>query len=132
MSNGKNHIGPLSEGEVEILQILWKTNGASISQAQVAIGRPIGYTTIQTRLNRLVDKGLAVKTPERPTRYVASIKPSEVSAGHLDLLLERVSDGRVVPLIAQLMKGHRFSATEIEALKNLVSELEQNGKGEAR
>lgn len=123
-ANKMQDVGPLSAGEMEILQILWKNGGATISQAQNAIGRPIGYTTIQTRLNRLVEKGLAVKSPERPTRYLAEIKPAEVSAGHLDLLLERVSNGHVVPLIAQLMKGHLFSHAEIEALKNLVDELE--------
>ena len=96
-------------------------------QAQQEFSRPIGYTTVQTRLNRLVDKGLAEKTPERPSRYRAAVKPGAVSAGHLDLLLERVSDGSVVPLIAQLLQDRSFTTAEITALKKLVEEQERKG-----
>jgi predicted transcriptional regulator len=68
-------------------------------QAQQAIDRPLGYTTVQMRLNRLVEKGLVGKSPQRPAQYRAAVPPTAVSAGHLDLLLLRGNDGNVVPLI---------------------------------
>jgi predicted transcriptional regulator len=125
MRRKKQEVPPISPWEMELMQVLWNADGVTILQAQQAIDRPIGYTTVQTRLNRLVEKGLAQKSPQRPTRYLAAVPPDTVSAGHLDLLLERVSDGNVVPLIAQLMKDRPFSNDEIHELKNLVKQLEQ-------
>ena len=43
--------------------------------------RPLGYTTVQTRLNRLVAKGVVARSNDRPARYRAAVRPDEVSAG---------------------------------------------------
>lgn len=126
----RTEVPPISAWEMEIMQVLWKSDGLTIQQAQLALGRPIGYTTVQTRLNRLVDKGLIQKTPERPARYSAAVDPAAVSAGHLDLLLRRVADGNVIPLIAQLLKGRSFTESELEAIKELISEKERHSRKE--
>ncbi len=123
----KTEVPPLTPWELELMQVLWKNDGLTILQAQQEFTRPIGYTTVQTRLNRLVDKGLAEKSPERPTKYRAAVNPDAVSAGHLDLLRERVAGGSVVPLIAQLMQESELTPTEIAALKKLVEEQERKG-----
>lgn len=47
----------LAAGEMEMMQMLWREGGVTISEARRALDRPIGYTTVQTRLNRLVAKG---------------------------------------------------------------------------
>lgn len=126
MSAGKNRndVPPISAWEMEIMQVLWQSKGLTIQQAQQALARPIGYTTVQTRLNRLVDKGLVRKSSERPAHYTAAVAPDAVSAGHLDLLLNRVAGGNVIPLIAQLMRGRRFTENELDALRDLISEKE--------
>lgn len=118
----------LSAGELEILQMLWRDGAVSLSEAQSGLGREIGYTTVQTRLNRLVDKGLVTRSPDRPARYQAAVEPAAVSAGHLDLLLERVSEGSVVPLVAHLVRDRRLSPAEISELKRLIAEAERAGK----
>lgn len=124
----------LSAGEMEMLQMLWRDGPVALSEAQTGLGRAIGYTTVQTRLNRLVEKGVVTRTAERPARYAAAIAAKDVSARHLDLLLERVSDGSVVPLVAHLVRDRRLSAAEIAELKELIAAAErqekksQNGK----
>ena len=126
----KKRKGPrLSAGEMEMLQMLWRQGPVALSDAQTGLGRAIGYTTVQTRLNRLVDKGLVTRTTDRPARYAAAVAPEEVSAGHLDLLLERVSQGSVVPLVAHLVRDRALSSTEIAELKQLIAEAERQGKG---
>jgi predicted transcriptional regulator len=113
---------------MEILQMLWRQGAVTLSEAQAGLGRAIGYTTMQTRLNRLVDKLVVTRTAERPARYAAAVAPQEVSAGHLDLLLERVSDGSVVPLVAHLVRDRRLSADEIAELKELIAVAERLGR----
>ena len=115
----------LSAGEMEIMQMLWRLGPSTLSEAQAGLEREIGYTTVQTRLNRLADKGLVTRTAERPARYAAAVEQRDVSAGHLDLLLERVSDGHVVPLVAHLVRDRALSAAEIAELKQLIAEAER-------
>ncbi|MEN6492770.1 MAG: BlaI/MecI/CopY family transcriptional regulator [Thermoguttaceae bacterium] len=115
----------LTAGELEIVQMLWRTGEVTLSEAQRALGRPVGYTTVQTRLNRLVAKGVVARSKDRPAHYRVVVRPEEVSAGHLDLLLERVSNGRIVPLVAHLLKRQRLSPDEIAQLKRLIAESEQ-------
>jgi BlaI family transcriptional regulator, penicillinase repressor len=120
----------LSAGELEILQMLWRDGPVTLSAAQRGLGRAIGYTTVQTRLNRLVEKGVVTRTAERPAEYRAAVATEDVSAGHLDLLLERVSGGSIVPLVAHLMKGRRLSREETLALRKLISESERQNESQ--
>ena len=117
----------LTPGELEIMQILWTHGPVSLAEAQVAIGREIGYTTIQTRLNRLVDKGLLARSAERPAKYRALLRPEEASKPHLDMLLDRIAGGSVVPLVAGLIRNRKLDDDEIASLKALVNELESRG-----
>ena len=119
----------LSAGEIEILHMLWQEGPVTLVEAQRALGTPIGYTTVQTRLNRLVDRGQVSRGRKRPAHYQAAITPDVVSGGDLDLLLERVSGGRVVPLVAHLVKERRLSASEIKELKELIAAAEQRTEG---
>jgi predicted transcriptional regulator len=118
----------LGSGELEILEMLWREGPVTILEAQRALGRPIGYTTMQTRLNRLVEKKVVSRTKQRPGRYTAVVAPQEVSAGLLELLLQRVCGGSVVPLVAHLINGRRLSAEEIAALKQIISGSERENK----
>ena len=99
----------LAAGELEIVQILWREGEVTLSEAQRAMDRPIGYTTVQTRLNRLVAKGIVVRSPDRPAKYRAGIAQEAVNAGHLELLLQRVCGGSVLPLVAHLIERGRLS-----------------------
>jgi predicted transcriptional regulator len=120
----------LSAGEMEIMQMLWARGPVTLSEARSGLGREIGYTTIQTRLNRLVDKRVVTRTAERPARYAAALDPTDVSARHLDLLVERVSGGSVVPLVAHLVRDWSLSPEEIAELKKLIAQAERQSKSQ--
>lgn len=117
----------LSPGEMEVLQMLWQHGPVTLSDAQAKLGREIGYTTIQTRLNRLVEKKVVARSSDRPAQYSAAIEPSEVTAGHLELLVKRTG-GSVVPLVAHLVRDWSLSAEEIAELKLLLAEAERQSK----
>lgn len=120
----------LSAGELEMMSLLWRAGSVTLSEAQQQFGRPIGYTTIQTRLNRLVDKGLVLRTEVRPATYSAAVTQEDVSANQLDTLLDRVTGGRIVPLVAQLVTNRTLTKSEIQELKRLVRDAEQRLKTE--
>lgn len=122
----------LASGEMELLGLFWEHGALSLSETHDRIGRKIGYTTVQTRLNRLVEKGLATreKVGRRPAQYDAAVEPGEVGAGALDMLVKQVTRGRVVPLVAHLVENAELSGDELAELKRLVKDAEKRAKAQ--
>src|SRR5947209_3458497 len=116
----------LSAGEMEIMAVLWEHGAVTLAEAHQALAarRPVGYTTAQTRLNRLVAKGVVRRTSQRPARYEAIARPDAVGARHIDVLLEKVRGFRVVPLIAHLIRDRKLSPEDVAELKRLIIEVE--------
>ena len=127
MSSASN-LPRLTSGELEIVSALWHAGPATISDVHVALGRPVGYTTVQTRLNRLVEKGVVSKSDDRPARYRAMFSPEEVSRRDLDVLVRRVNQGQVVPLVAYLVRERSLTSEEIQDLRQLIDEAERQSR----
>lgn len=81
----------LASGELELLEMLWRIRHATLAEAHAALVRKVGYTTVQTRLNRLVAKGLAKKAGSHPAKYEAVIQPDQVCRRDLDVPVTRVT-----------------------------------------
>jgi len=120
-----------SPGEMELLSLLWRGGSMSIAEVHESMGQPVAYTTVQTRLNRLAEKGLAekIKVGRMPTKYSATVEPGAIGASQLDSLVERVAQESVVPLVAHLLDGAKLSADDLKDLKKLVREAEGRFKG---
>jgi len=128
----KKQVPRLLASELEILEMLWRSGSVTIVGAHRALGEQVGYTTVQTRLNRLVKKGVVRRSRSRPAKYSAGIAPEDVTSRDLDLLLEKVSRGRVVPLVAHLVRDRSLSASEIEELKRLINDAERQTRSQQR
>ncbi|QDU30453.1 Penicillinase repressor [Anatilimnocola aggregata] len=122
----------LAAGEINILRLLWDLGASTLSAAHAEMvrrGEQVGYTTVQTRLERLVAKNVVTKTSDRPAKYQAAIAPDDVSGPLLDLLLERVSGA--VPLFAQLIQDPALTSADLAEMKRLIAEAERNREPEA-
>ena len=126
MAGNRQTLARLSQGEMHLLHMLWNAGSVSLIEAHRALGETIGYTTVQTRLNRLVQKGLVRRSDERPSRYQAAVSAADVGASDLNLLVQRVANGSVVPLVAHLVRDRTLSAEELAELKQLLKEAELN------
>ena len=110
--------------------MLWEHGSLTLAEAHEEVGRPIGYTTVQTRLNRLAEKGLVMRSADRPAKYSAAISRSDVSANHLELLLDRVTQGNIVPLVAHLVDDRSLTRQELGELKRIIGDAERRFKEE--
>jgi len=123
----------ISPGELELLEMLWREGPVTLSAAHAALGSDIGYTTVQTRLNRLVAKGLARRSDERPALYSAAIRRDRAGTQQLDLLVQSLGHGSVVPLVAHLVRDKSLSAAEIAELRELIAQSERrNGSAKSQ
>ena len=124
----KQEIPRLLASELEILEALWQSGTATIVEVQRALSAESGYTTVQTRLNRMVKKGIVRRSGSTPSQYSAAITEKDVTAGDLDMLMSKVSRGRVLPLVAHLMKQHSVSHDELLELKKLIRDAEKTSR----
>lgn len=122
-----------SPGELELLQILWDRGSVSLSEVHELLDRNVGYTTVQTRLNRLVDKGWVgkEKVGKQPTRYLAVLEPEAVRETQVDHFVEHAVQGSVVPLVAHLVQGAKLTPAELAELKQLLKDVERRQKSAA-
>jgi predicted transcriptional regulator len=116
-----------TEGELELLNLLWDHGALSLSEVHARLGRDVGYTTVQTRLNRLVAKGWLekAKTGRQATRYAAVVEPEAVRENQLDHFVEKMAQGSVVPLVAHLVQGATLTREELSELKKLLRDVER-------
>ena len=119
----KRPLVPLSEGEVELLNLLWKLGPSTLSDVHQNYSRPVGYTTIQTRLNRMVDKGVLSRSGEYPALYQAVVK-TEVATNSFFEKVAKMCDGSLAPLIAHLTNKRKLKPDEIAMLKELIAKHE--------
>ncbi len=119
--------------EIELLRLLWDHPNLTLADAHQAMlnaGATVGYTTVQTRLERLVEKGVVSKSSSRPAGYTALVNPQDVSGPLLDLLRDRVSG--IVPLVAHLLQDSSLTASELKEMKRLVAEAEKRQQATSR
>lgn len=119
----------LTGPEIEVVQMLWQRGPLSLSEAHEAMqaeGQKIGYTTVQTRLERLVDKRVVNKSASRPAKYSAAVSPDEVGRPLIDLLLQRVTGP--VPLVAHLLEDPSLSADDLAEMKRLIDQAERKAQ----
>lgn len=114
---------PLSEGEMELLDLLWKLGPSTLTVVHKNYSRPIGYTTIQTRLNRMVEKGVLSRSSDYPALYEAIVE-TEVASGSFFEKVAKICGGSLAPLIAHLTEKRKLRPDEIAMLKELISKHE--------
>lgn len=119
----------LGAGELELLEVLWRLGSVTIAEAQAGLDREQGYTTVQTRLERLVAKGVATKSTNRPARYSAAVSREDISRDDLKTLVRRVTQGSVVPLIAHLVNDRALTSDEVQQIRDLITQAETRSAG---
>ncbi len=115
----------LGSGELEVLELLWQKGPLCLSEAHKQFGKSIGYTTMQTRLNRLAKKGVVKKSSDRPASYSAAVTREQINKHDLDLLVSRVNNGKFIPLVAHLVNDRKLNHAEIDELKSLIADAEK-------
>ncbi len=117
----------LSKAELEIARIVWGLKSATVRQVHDAlpVGRDVDFTTVQTYLKRLEEKGyLKVRLENRTRIYASRVKPRTVIRETVDDLVERLFGGDAMPLMQHLVEEKEFSTADIEQLRRLLNRLE--------
>ena len=112
-----------TDGELELLHVLWQAGPCSLGQICTALRlrRPIATTTVATILKTMLGKKLVVRK-NTPQRYLWSAKTTRQNAatGLVRKLVDLVFDGSAQRLVAHLLESDQLSDQEREELRRLI------------
>jgi len=112
----------LAPGELEILELLWTEGPVHLTRTRTWFherGRNLAVTTLHTRLNRLVEKGIVRRIAENPALYEAAVRRESVTNRYAELVTE-LCGRNWIPLVAQLAENRNFTPEEIDFLEQLL------------
>ncbi len=117
----------LSRGELEIARVLWDLKKATVREVHEAFpgDREIDFTTVQTYLRRLEQKGYVRAKLEGRTRvYTPRVRPKTVIRDTVDDLVDRLFGGECMPLMQHLIEDRGLETTDLKQLRQLLDRLE--------
>jgi predicted transcriptional regulator len=108
----------------QVMRVMWKRDRGTVEDVRQALPKKHrgAYTTVQTILNRLVDRGL-LKRQKAGKAFLYSAKVSEADyiARSLNRTLARASEEARRTALANLVGG--LDATEMREINSLASEI---------
>ena len=122
----------LSKAELEIARIVWELKEAGVRQVFEALpaGRDIDFTTVQTYLRRLEEKGyLNSRLVGRSRVYSPKVRPQTVIRETVGEMVDLLFDGETMPLMKHLVEERQFSPADIDQLRQLLNRLEGGRDG---
>ena len=125
-----------TDGELEILKVLWETGPAGLGQIHAVLQerRGVAITTVATMLKMMLAKEL-VQRDDGPRGYLWSAGVSRKAAvsGLIGKLLQHVFDGSARRLVAHLIEeGELDDRERDEILEMLKSRKDQDKKPSPR
>ncbi|MGP0068919.1 MAG: BlaI/MecI/CopY family transcriptional regulator [Isosphaeraceae bacterium] len=124
-----------TEGELEILKVLWEQGPTSLSQvcASVRKGRPVATTTVATMLKLMQDKGLVDRgEAPRGSVYSARVSREAASTGLVRRLMDLVFDGSARGLVAHMLETGKLSEGDREEIRRLLDKDDARKAGVPR
>lgn len=116
----------LSDAELEIMKIVWEnadeTTFFSYLMDSLAVQeRPCQKNTLIVLLSRLVNKGfLSVRKKGRKNEYIPLVSEAEYQTMQTQNFIDKIYEGSVKGLVANLIAGDWITDEEYEELRKLL------------
>lgn len=110
-----------TEAELEILQVLWEIEPAtvrSIHERIAAAGKDVGYTTVLKQIQRLTEKGVLEKEiVEGSHLYRALVQETDVKQELAGKVMRTAFGGSALQMVMHALGNEKASPEELQALK---------------
>ena len=115
----------LSRTEWTLMKICWEKGqvSARVIYEETLKEKKRGYQTVKTMLDRIVGKGYLEREKFGP---IWLYKPAVPGSKEIDAFVNTVLDNTFAPLFARLAEQEKLSREEIEALKKLIEQHEDD------
>jgi BlaI family transcriptional regulator, penicillinase repressor len=123
----------ITDAELAVLQVLWEEGPCPIRRLTEVLypeGRPGQYATVQKLLERLEAKGCVRRDRSGSVhRFAAALDRDAVIARQLRSMAEKLCGGSWTPLLTNLVQNQKLSAKDLQALRELIDDLDTKSKG---
>jgi BlaI family penicillinase repressor len=112
-----------TDGELEILRVLWDRGPASLSEICEALrqSRDVATTTVATMLRVMLDKNLVRrKRANRGHHWSAAVTQTAAARSMVGKLIDGVFDGSASRLAVHLIEAGKLSTHELAELRELI------------
>ena len=114
-----------TEGEMEILQVLWQRGNATVREVHEALNKKdSGYTTTLKLMQILHEKGMVERDTNQKTHiYKALVSQDKTEKPLVNKMIDSVFNGSAARLVMQALGNHKASADEIDEIKKYLDSL---------
>lgn len=112
-----------TDGELEILRVLWDRESATLGEICAALRREreVATTTVATMLGVMLAKGLVRrKKASRGHQWSAAVSHNAAAKCLVGKLVDGVFDGSAGRLVAHLVEGGKLTSGELAELRMLI------------
>lgn len=111
----------LTNREADVMRVLWERGPSTVTEVRAALDDSLAYTTVQTILRILEDKGFAGHKQEgRQHRFHTKVAESEARHSALKHLLGKLFRGSSELLLTQLVSEGGLSSEQIRRMRRLL------------
>ena len=122
----RKKLSSLTDLEIDIMNVVWRLGRATVRQIVESLRnqRPLAYTTVQTVLSILTQKGVVRYTREgRAFVYTAIVKPEGVRQETIRAVVDKLFAGSPQSLVMHLIESDALTAEEAESLRNQLDRM---------
>jgi predicted transcriptional regulator len=113
-----------TESELEILQVLWERNTATVRYVHEELlkSKDAGYTTTLKLMQIMFEKGLVTRDSSSKTHvYKAAVTRENTQNLFLNKMIDSLFSGSPAQLVMQALGNHKASKEELEEIRNFLN-----------
>src|ERR1700761_9062391 len=128
MKTSRNHLPKPTEGELELLRVLWAKGPATVRELYEAMSqdRALGYTTVLKLMQIMTEKGLVQRKEQgRAHVYRATASQEETQSQLLKDLSERLFAGSATQLAMHALSMQPATSEELKEIRKLIEQKQE-------
>jgi predicted transcriptional regulator len=115
---------PLTEVELQIMNVIWSLNECTVKEVQTEISREreLAYTSVATMMKILESKGIlkSVKT-DKAHVYTSLISKENYEKQSLEHLADNLFHGDSSIMVMRLLDNSNLSQKDLQAIKEVLN-----------
>jgi BlaI family transcriptional regulator, penicillinase repressor len=121
----RKSMGP-TERELAILSVLWDKGPSTVREIHETLdaGGVTGYTTTLKLMQIMTDKGLLVRSAERPHVYKPSVSEEKTQKQVIGDMLNKVFAGSAEKLVMRALSAKKVSPDELKRIRAMLDKME--------
>jgi len=118
-----------TEGELEILQVLWRRGPSTVRQIYNVLKdrRGTGYSTTLKMVQVMADKGLLIRDDSvRPQVFSPAQSQEQTQLELVDHLIQRGFAGSAMSMVLRAAAAERITPEELSQIRRLIEKTKGN------